>query len=81
MDVVGSWRPSTSLVRAASTSTALAMLALVTGRPDLLVLAAPLVVHSVAAFLRRPAGGVAGTTNRAVRRWARRRCGRARARR
>ena len=30
------------------------MLALVTGRADLLVLAAPLLVHTVAAFLRRP---------------------------
>jgi uncharacterized protein (DUF58 family) len=54
MDREDGWRPSTALVRAASTSTALVVLALIAGRPDLLVLAAPLLVHTVAAFLRRP---------------------------
>jgi uncharacterized protein (DUF58 family) len=54
---VDGWRPSASLVRAASTSTVLVVLALVVGRPALLVLAAPLLVHTVAAFLRRPPMG------------------------
>src|SRR4051812_2080644 len=57
MEEFGGWRPSTSLVRAASTSTALVVLALIVGRPDVLVLAAPLLVHAVAAFVRRPPTG------------------------
>ncbi len=60
MEHDGGWRPSTSLVRAAATSTALVVLALVVGRPGLLVLAAPLLVHAVAAFVRRPPTGEAG---------------------
>jgi uncharacterized protein (DUF58 family) len=49
------WQPSTSLVRAALGSLALAVTAVVTGRPDLLVLATPLLVHAVCAVVRRPA--------------------------
>jgi hypothetical protein len=45
------------LVRAAATSTALVVLALIAGRPDLLVLVAPLLVHTVAGFLGRPPTG------------------------
>jgi uncharacterized protein (DUF58 family) len=48
------WRPTASLVRASLTTALLAVLAVLVGRPDLLVLATPLLVHAVAAFLRRP---------------------------
>ena len=46
--------PSTVLIRAALASSAFAVVAVVTGRPDLLVLATPLLVHAVAAVVRRP---------------------------
>ena len=49
------WHPTPALVRAALGSAALAVTAVVMGRPDLLVLAAPLLVHAVAAVVRRPA--------------------------
>ena len=49
------WHPTPVLVRAALGSAALAVTAVVMGRPDLLVLAAPLLVHAVAAVVRRPA--------------------------
>ena len=50
----GGWRPTAALTRASLASTTFGVLAVLTGRPDLLVLAAPLLVHAVAAFLRRP---------------------------
>jgi len=50
------WRPTASLVRASLSTALLAVLALLAGRPDLLVLATPLLVHAAAAFLRRPRG-------------------------
>ena len=49
------WHPTPALVRAALGSAVLAVTAVVMGRPDLLVLAAPLLVHAVAAVVRRPA--------------------------
>lgn len=48
------WRPTASLVRASLTAALLAVPALLGGRPDLLVLATPLLVQAVAAFLRCP---------------------------
>jgi uncharacterized protein (DUF58 family) len=48
------WRPSTTLVRAGLGSAALGVVAVVFGRPDLLVLATPLLVHTVVALVRRP---------------------------
>jgi uncharacterized protein (DUF58 family) len=50
----GGWRPTAALIRASLASTVFTVLALLTGRPDLLVLAAPLLVHAAAAFVRRP---------------------------
>jgi uncharacterized protein (DUF58 family) len=50
----GGWRPTASLTRASLASTAFTVAAILTGRPDLLVLAAPLAVHAVAALVRRP---------------------------
>ncbi len=52
--VSAGWRPSAAGVRAALVSAALASLAVGFGRPDLLVLAAPFVVHTVAVAVRRP---------------------------
>ena len=48
------WQPTTALVRAALASVTFAVVAVVTGRADLLVLAVPLLVHAVAAVVRRP---------------------------
>lgn len=48
------WQPSTALVRAGLGSAALCGGAVALGRPDLLVLAAPLLVHAVAAVVGRP---------------------------
>ena len=48
------WQPTPVLVRAALASSVLAVIAVVMGRPDLLVLAAPLLVHAVAVVVRRP---------------------------
>ncbi|MGI8900257.1 MAG: DUF58 domain-containing protein [Nocardioides sp.] len=52
--VSGGWRPTASFVRAALLSTALAAISVGTGRADLLVLAAPFLVHTVAAVSTRP---------------------------
>lgn len=48
------WRPTAALLRAALSSLTLAAVAVVAGRPDLLVLATPLLVFSLGAVLRRP---------------------------
>lgn len=48
------WRPTTTLVRAALGSTTLALLAVAAGRPDVLVLSVPLLVHAAVAVVRRP---------------------------
>ena len=48
------WRPTAALLRAALASLLLAGLAVVGGRPDLLVIAAPLLVFAAAAVLHRP---------------------------
>jgi hypothetical protein len=48
------WHSSPVLVRAALGSAALSVVAVVMGRPDLLVLATPLLVHAVAAVAARP---------------------------
>jgi uncharacterized protein (DUF58 family) len=48
------WHASPVLVRAALGSAALSVVAVVVGRPDLLVLAAPLLVHAVGAVVGRP---------------------------
>ena len=50
----GGWQPSTTLVRAALVSVACGVTAVVAGRPDVLVLGAPLLVHAVVALGRRP---------------------------
>ena len=72
----GGWHPTAALVRAATASAAAGVAAVVAGRPDLLVLAAPLLVHAVAGA--RPAtGGPCPRPGR--RRSARARCARARA--
>ena len=52
--MTATWRPTTALLRAALVSVLLAALAVVLGRPDLLVLATPLLVHAVACVVRRP---------------------------
>lgn len=48
------WRPTAALVRAALVSATFAAAAVGFGRPDLLVLATPFVVHAVAVLGRRP---------------------------
>jgi uncharacterized protein (DUF58 family) len=53
--VTGGWRPTTTLVRAALVSAVLATGAVLLGRPDLLVLATPFLVHAGVAVVRRPA--------------------------
>jgi uncharacterized protein (DUF58 family) len=52
---VTGWQPTHTLVRAAVASAALALVAVLAGRPDLLVLAAPFALHAVVAMVRRPA--------------------------
>ena len=52
--VTAGWRPTPALVRAALVSAAFAAVAVVAGRPDLLVLAVPFLVHAVAVVVRRP---------------------------
>jgi uncharacterized protein (DUF58 family) len=52
--VSAGWRPTAALVRACLASAALAAVAAGFGRPDLLVLATPLVVHASAGLVRRP---------------------------
>jgi hypothetical protein len=46
------WHPTPVLVRAGLGSAALSLLAVVLARPDLLVLATPLLVHAVGAVVR-----------------------------
>jgi uncharacterized protein (DUF58 family) len=48
------WRPTAGLLRAALASLSLATVAVAVGRPDLLVLAAPLLVCAAAAVRQRP---------------------------
>ena len=48
------WHATPVLVRAGLGSAALSVIAVVLARPDLLVLAAPLLVHAVGAVVRRP---------------------------
>lgn len=48
------WRPTTALLRAALASLSLSVLAVVAGRPDLLVIAAPLLVCAAPVVLHRP---------------------------
>ncbi len=48
------WRPTAALTRAGLVSATLAAAAVGLGRPDLLVLAAPFVVHAAAVVVRRP---------------------------
>jgi len=48
------WHATPVLVRAALGSAALSVIAVVLARPDLLVLATPLLVHAVGAVVRRP---------------------------
>lgn len=48
------WRATASLVRACAGVAVLAALAVVAGRPDLLVLASPLLLHALAALRSRP---------------------------
>jgi len=50
------WRPTQALLRAGVASAVAALAAVVLGRPDLLVLAAPLLLHASVAAVRRPAG-------------------------
>ena len=52
--VTAGWRPTAALVRSALVSVAFAAVAVVGGRPDLLVLAVPFLVHAVAVVVRRP---------------------------
>jgi uncharacterized protein (DUF58 family) len=52
--VTAGWRPTPALVRAALVSVTFAAVAVVAGRPDLLVLAVPFLVHAVAVVVRRP---------------------------
>ncbi|NUR09388.1 MAG: DUF58 domain-containing protein [Nocardioidaceae bacterium] len=52
--MTGGWQPTMALLRAALVSALLAVVAVLVGRIDLLVLATPLVVHAVAAVVRRP---------------------------
>ncbi|HET6697905.1 MAG TPA: DUF58 domain-containing protein [Nocardioidaceae bacterium] len=59
------WQPTPALVRAALGSATAAALAVALGRPDLLVLAAPLLLATVAAARRRPRA-VPGLRSRVV---------------
>lgn len=52
--VTAGWRATATLTRAALVSTTFAAVAVGTGRPDLLVLAAPFLVHAAAVVVRRP---------------------------
>lgn len=52
--VTAGWRPTATLIRAALVSTTFAGLAVVAGRPDLLVLATPFLVHTAVVVVRRP---------------------------
>jgi uncharacterized protein (DUF58 family) len=52
--VTTGWRPTATLARAALVSVSFAAAAVLAGRSDLLVLATPFVVHTVAVVLRRP---------------------------
>ena len=48
------WQPTPTLVRAALTASGFAVVAVAFGRPELLVLATPFLVHTLAAVVRRP---------------------------
>lgn len=50
------WQPTHTLLRASLASLAAAFGAVLLGRPDLLVLLAPLLLHTAVAVVRRPAG-------------------------
>jgi uncharacterized protein (DUF58 family) len=52
--VHATWQPTIALLRAALVSALLAVVAVLVGRPDLLVLVTPLAVHAVACVARRP---------------------------
>ncbi len=52
--VSAGWRPSAATTRAALLSTVTAAVAVLFGRPDLLVLATPLLAHTAVVVLRRP---------------------------
>lgn len=52
--VTAGWRPTAALTRAALVSTTFAGFAVVVGRPDLIVLATPFLVHAAAVVVRRP---------------------------
>jgi uncharacterized protein (DUF58 family) len=52
--VTAGWRPTSTLVRAALASTTFAAAAVALGRPDLLVLATPFLVHTAVVVARRP---------------------------
>lgn len=54
MTTATAWRPTTSLVRGVLGSTLLVLMAVVSGRPELLVLGAPLLVVSVWMLVNRP---------------------------
>lgn len=52
--VTAGWRPTATLTRAALVSTTFAAVAVLVGRPDLLVLGTPFLVHAAAVVARRP---------------------------
>lgn len=52
--VTAGWRPTPTWVRAALVSVVLGAFAVVTGRPDVLVMATPFLVHACAVVVRRP---------------------------
>lgn len=53
--VTAGWRPTAALTRAALASTTFAALAVLVGRPDVLVLGIPFLVHAAVVVVRRPA--------------------------
>jgi hypothetical protein len=55
------WTPTPALRRASVIGGVLPIAALVLGRADILLLAVPFVIGTVAALLRRPAGDPTGT--------------------
>lgn len=57
------WRPTAALLRAALVPMTLAVVAVLAGRPDLLVLGAPMLVLAAAAVLHRPAGAPRAETS------------------
>ncbi|QNN51768.1 DUF58 domain-containing protein [Nocardioides mesophilus] len=59
LQVSAGWRPTAALSRAAVLSAVLAVAAVLLGRPDLLVLGVPFLVHAAVVVVRRPAGSPA----------------------